>query len=402
MYGREIYLARNQYCAHTLSNRFAVFPNFYFDAHIAEHFISLSLITISIFRFLSRIQMRSKPEGLTLEPQVLRTSQESLITNTMTLQLEFPICEESHYMPGNSVVEKIRIKEDGVVSSHESTEDFSFQSLKIGPILGRGSQAKVRKALHVESNVIYALKQFTGSDCIDSMKKTFIMELRNIISLPPHKNLVQSYQAFFRNGHFMILMEYMKNGTLKELYNRVGPLSESTLRVVACDLLSGLSFLVKCGIVHRDIKPSNILISSDCIAKISDFGVSTYVTASILQNTVSSVGSHLYMAPERLRGDPYSFPSDVWSIGVTIAECFLGRYPFVNTEEIDPFYLSNEIVDGLAQVQWSREPSYELKDFLSQCLTHEPSKRPRAHELLNHKFVQSAQRGFLQEKFVNS
>ena len=335
--------------------------------------------------------MPLKQGGLFLQDMELQRSQESLITNTMTLQVEMPIYTEDNITSERSAtIEKIRVKDNGVLDRKETTKRVTFQSLRIGRIIGEGSQAKVRKALHVESGVIYALKQFTGSDCVDSMKKVFEMELRKVVSLPFHENLVNSIEAFFRNGHFMILMEYMKHGTLKSLYRKKGFLLDEVLKVIAKHLLSGLSFLEKCGIVHRDIKPSNILLSENGVAKISDFGVSTYVTASILQNTVSSVGSQLYMAPERLRGDPYSFPSDIWSLGLTIAECRLGTYPFAVGENIDAFTLCDEIAEGTAKVIWNNKISHELIDFVNTCLTFNPHERPSASTLLSHPFVRTS------------
>ncbi|KNH04672.1 mitogen-activated protein kinase [Perkinsela sp. CCAP 1560/4] len=325
---------------------------------------------------------------LSLEEIGLQQSQESLITNTMTLQVELRICpdgENEQEQP--AVTERIRVKENGVENIRGDRVKVPFQSLKVGPILGEGSQAKVRKALHFESGKLYALKQFTGTGCIDSMKKLFEIELRKVVTIPFHENLVNSVEAFFRNGHFMILMEYVKHGTLREIYLRRNCLTEDELQIVSRHLFRGLCYLEKCGIVHRDIKPSNILISEDGIAKISDFGISTYVNASFLQSTIASVGSHPYMAPERMRGDPYSFNSDVWSAGLTIAECYLGEYAFGGKYKADSFSLCNQLTNGKPLIQWKPGTSRNFIDFVEKCLIHDPRLRPSAATLLNHPFI---------------
>ncbi len=74
-------------------------------------------------------------------------------------------------------------------------------------------------------------------------------------------------------------------------------------------------------------QPSNLLLTSKGDLKISDFGVSGQLTSSV-SNCLSWVGTVTYMSPERIRGDEYSYDSDVWSMGLTLVECALGRYPY--------------------------------------------------------------------------
>lgn len=80
-------------------------------------------------------------------------------------------------------------------------------------------------------------------------------------------------------------------------------------------------------VVHRDIKPSNLLLNGAGEVKISDFGVSGQLASSV-SNCLSWVGTVTYMSPERIKGDSYSFDSDLWSLGLTLLECALGRFPY--------------------------------------------------------------------------
>ena len=84
--------------------------------------------------------------------------------------------------------------------------------------------------------------------------------------------------------------------------------------------------------VHRDIKPSNILINSRGEVKISDFGVSVVISQK--GHAMTQIGSTAYMSPERIRGLTHDASSDIWSFGLTMAECALGVYPLL-TEDID-------------------------------------------------------------------
>ena len=92
-------------------------------------------------------------------------------------------------------------------------------------------------------------------------------------------------------------------------------------------MLQGLDYLSEKKIIHRDIKPSNILLNRNGEAKISDFGLSKQMTASI-QAFHSFQGTYLYMSPERLKTDDYGFDSDIWSLGLSIAECAIGKFPY--------------------------------------------------------------------------
>lgn len=91
-------------------------------------------------------------------------------------------------------------------------------------------------------------------------------------------------------------------------------------------MLMGLEYLhTKRKIIHRDIKPQNILINSKGEIKITDFGISS--TIHTMQKLTTYVGTAIYMSPERLLGEKYDRDSDLWSLGVLMAECLLGEHP---------------------------------------------------------------------------
>ena len=90
--------------------------------------------------------------------------------------------------------------------------------------------------------------------------------------------------------------------------------------------------------LHRDIKPDNILVESNLgLAKLSDFGISKTLVdgfgGSSNEHTRTYTGTLCYMSPERLESLDYSYPSDVWSLGVVVYEMATGEHPYPKTEK---------------------------------------------------------------------
>mmetsp|Transcript_26274 Transcript_26274/g.23154 ORF Transcript_26274/g.23154 Transcript_26274/m.23154 type:complete len:164 (+) Transcript_26274:41-532(+) len=143
-------------------------------------------------------------------------------------------------------------------------------------------------------------------------------------------------------------------------------------------------------VIHRDIKPSNLLINSQGQVKIADFGVSGKI-----ENTLSYretwVGTVTYMSPERCKGEKYNYDTDIWSLGLTILECALGRYPYF---EPGRDYKNIQYFDLLEMISKSPVPdlpkdkfSDNIRDFVAICLRKEVGTRSSAAELLRHPFV---------------
>jgi serine/threonine protein kinase len=179
----------------------------------------------------------------------------------------------------------------------------------------------------------------------------------------------------------------MDCGSLEDIYKTVGKIPESVLSEITCQVLQGLVYLKNKKIIHRDIKPSNILLNKRGKAKISDFGMSKKLTTSITCfNTFK--GTFHYMSPERIQGESHSFDSDIWSLGLTIAECCFGKLPFAESKQVE--------VDMWEVLSWAQEfpenmkkqvCSEEFKEFCNKCVETNPEDRPSPEELLEFKWI---------------
>lgn len=189
-----------------------------------------------------------------------------------------------------------------------------------------------------------------------------------------------------RNGEIEVLLEYMDGGSLEGAHIR----QEHILSDLARQVLSGLAYLHKRKIVHRDIKPSNLLINSSKNVKIADFGVSR-ILAQTMDPCNSAVGTIAYMSPERINTDLNhgrydGYAGDIWSLGVSVLEFYLGRFPFAVGRQGD--WASLMFAICFAQPPEAPEmASREFRDFISRCLQKDPHSRWTAAQLLQHPFI---------------
>lgn len=171
---------------------------------------------------------------------------------------------------------------------------------------------------------------------------------------------------------------------------------------IAEAVLGGLKYLYLAHrIMHRDIKPSNILVNSKGQIKLCDFGVSSELVNSVAD---TFVGTGTYMAPERIQGSPYTVKSDVWSVGLSLMELAIGKFPFtIEAEDGEEEEAGGPqgILDLLQQIVLEPAPKLPksdafpqiLEDVVSKCLMKNPEERPTPQELYDtDPFLQAAKR----------
>jgi mitogen-activated protein kinase kinase kinase len=170
-----------------------------------------------------------------------------------------------------------------------------------------------------------------------------------------------------------IFLEYISGGSIGSCYRKHGPFE---LRVVASltrQVLAGLAYLHREGILHRDLKSDNILLDLDGTCKISDFGISKR-SENVYGNDKSNnmQGSIFWMAPEVVRssGEGYSAKVDIWSLGCVVIEMLDGRRPWAKEEAVGAiFKISQGEQPPLPACVQTDEPEYRnAREFLAECL----------------------------------
>jgi len=288
-------------------------------------------------------------------------------------------------------------------SPPSSASPTSFRSLHASDlhvlgVLGRGSSGVVYRAFHAPSVSLVALKMISIAE--RDKRQQLTHELRTLHDLSGGGNggggggggcayTIGFHGAYFDASHIYIGLEYMDAGSLDDLVEQHGAMSEHALAYVFERVFKGVKYLHKQHIIHRDIKPHNILYNSRGEFKVTDFGIISNLKArdeeAAIKEAKTFVGTLLYMSPERIGGQPYSYACDIWSVALSMLTCRVGQFAI---EHQSHWQLVHAIQGGEAILNaFSREQvSDTLRDLLAHCLRANPAERPTAAECLLHPF----------------
>eukprot|EP01012_Entosiphon_sulcatum_P031820 TRINITY_DN4053_c0_g1_i1.p1 TRINITY_DN4053_c0_g1~~TRINITY_DN4053_c0_g1_i1.p1 ORF type:complete len:524 (-),score=47.16 TRINITY_DN4053_c0_g1_i1:149-1720(-) len=285
----------------------------------------------------------------------------------------------------------ITVTPNGIAQSRQQSSlgGLASEDLEILGTLGSGSSASVKKVRHKTTKQIFALKiiRLGNPSQVDQIKKELIV-LYHDGQKSPH--IVNFYGAYSVDGAVHMLVEAMAGSLADILARTPSGISEDIIACIARPALDGLDYLHHIRrLVHRDMKPHNILFGKDGRIKITDFGVTSQAekTPSDPSAFVGTVG---YMSLERLSGGACSYAADVWSMGITLLELYLGRHPLQPPGGQDVKFWA--VLHTLKTSGAPRAPDDAGEDFkgiIASCLHMDEHKRPSTTELLNHPFLRS-------------
>lgn len=313
----------------------------------------------------------------------------ALIRERRQLNLSLPLPEPSERRP-RFTLPLPPAATTSVATNNCSSSAISAADLERLKVLGHGNGGTVYKVRHKRTSTNYALKIVKG-DSDPTVRRQLYREME-ILRRTDSPYVVHCNAIFEKpTGDIWILMEYMNCGTLETLLKANGTFSEPQLAHVARQVLNGLNYLHSQKIIHRDIKPTNLLVNSDMEVKIADFGVSKMMCRT-LDNCNSYVGTCAYMSPERFDPDTYGgnyngYASDIWSLGLTLMELYMGHFPLL------PPGQRPDWATLMCAICFGEPPtlpegvSEEFRSFIECCLQKESGKRWTVAQLLTHPFV---------------
>jgi len=219
-------------------------------------------------------------------------------------------------------------------------------------------------------------------DSRKNMSETLVQEAITAAKIS-HRNVVSIYDVVSTKKTAFIAMEYIKGESLFDLLSRRSSLPLNYTLAIAVAVLKGLHSAHKMGFVHRDIKPGNVLLDINGDIKLTDFGT-TALMHTLTQDAIT--GTPPYMAPETHQSGIVSIQSDLFAVGVVIAECLLGENPFQEKKlaQTREKIINKQVV--FPQQLMATGPK-GVFDVIASLLNKDPNQRPASAAEAAHSLV---------------
>lgn len=262
------------------------------------------------------------------------------------------------------------------VKQHEIS-DSDFETIEC---IGQGSYSQVFSAKHLPSGTTVALKKMSRQFIVKrSMEEQLKCEI-NVHRKLRHQHIVRLYSYYLTSASVVLVMEYCKNGTLRDRLEKMEKFDELRASRYARQTARALLYLHENNITHRDLKLENILLDGNGVVKIADFGWSREISG---EGRATVCGTLDYLSPEMLLNSPHTSKTDVWSLGAVIVEMLSGKAPFFRDTE----------KDTLRAIR-CEEPNIPLhlsesaRSLVLQMLQKDPNIRPSMRDVLQHPWIQ--------------
>ncbi|HEV2685569.1 MAG TPA: Stk1 family PASTA domain-containing Ser/Thr kinase [Actinomycetota bacterium] len=189
---------------------------------------------------------------------------------------------------------------------------------------GMGAVYRARDQVLDRTVAVKVLK--SGGDDPEFVAK-FKAEATNAARLS-HPNIVHVFDFGYENGQPYMAMEFVDGQNLREILSSRHVLRPDVAARIALQVASALEHARRNGLMHRDIKPENILITTDGVVKVADFGLSRALAESRATQANVLMGTAAYLAPEQVQGETVDHRADIYALGIVLFEMLTGKLPF--------------------------------------------------------------------------
>ncbi|MFD9706136.1 WD40 repeat domain-containing serine/threonine protein kinase [Lentzea sp. NPDC059081] len=213
----------------------------------------------------------------------------------------------------------------------DATGSLVAQRYRLVQVIGTGGMGRVWLGRDEVIGREVAIKELLLPAGLDEQQRALLchraMREAQLAGQLNHPGIVTVHDVVEYNGTPMIVMEFVRGGSLSDLLKAQGALPPDQVAYIATSMLGALRVAHEAGIVHRDLKPANVLLSGDRVV-ITDFGIARLTGDVPLTTDGSIVGTPAYMAPEQGTGAPITPATDMWSLGATLYAAVEGRPPY--------------------------------------------------------------------------
>ncbi|KAJ7952201.1 Kinase [Quillaja saponaria] len=281
----------------------------------------------------------------------------------------------------------------GRMGSNQRTYSANPSDYKLLEEVGYGASATVYRAIYLPLNEVVAVKCLDLDRCNSNFDD--IRREAQTMSLIDHPNVVRAYCSFVVERNLWVIMPFMAEGSCLHLMKIAYPdgFEEAAIGSILKETLKALDYLHKQGHIHRDVKAGNILLDTNGVVKLADFGVSAcmFDTGDRQHSRNTFVGTPCWMAPEVLQpGNGYNSKADIWSFGITALELAHGHAPFSKYPPMKVLLMTIQNAPPGLDYDRDKRFSKSFKEMVAMCLVKDQTKRPTAEKLLKHSFFKHA------------
>jgi len=305
------------------------------------------------------------------------------------------------------------------MSANEDIDKHVLRKYEILQKMGKGAYGIVWKAIDKKTRETVALKKiFDAFQNATDAQRTF-REIMFLQELHGHENIIKLLNVLKADNDRDIYLVFEHMETDLHAVIRANILEDIHKQYTMYQLLKALKYMHSANVLHRDMKPSNLLLNSECLVKVADFGLARSIASFENVNVANPVltdyvATRWYRAPEILLGsNKYTKGVDMWSIGCILGELLGGKPMFPGTSTMNQLDRIIEVTGrpNAEDIEAIRSPfaatmleslppsnprslsdmypnaSAEALDLLRKLLQFNPIKRITAEEALAHPFV---------------
>jgi len=275
-----------------------------------------------------------------------------------------------------------------------SLKDFDYEEIKV---IGRGQYGKAHLVRYTKDTQLYICKTIDLT-CLSKKERESALQEVELLRRLDHPNIVEYKRSFFMGDTLAIAMQYCEGGDIanyiKDLAKRRERFLEVHIMNYLVQILQALQYIHSERILHRDLKTSNLFLTKmKQLVKLGDFGISRVLEGSI-EAALTVVGTPYYMSPEVCENKPYTFKSDVWSLGCVLYELCMLKHAFSADNLLGLVYkIVSDKYEPIPKMY-----SLNLNALIQRMLNKSADARPSVGDLLAESYVQSFMQDYVKTK----
>ncbi|MFN3190716.1 MAG: serine/threonine protein kinase [Aureliella sp.] len=269
---------------------------------------------------------------------------------------------------------------------------------RVEKTLGRGGMGTVYLGVHAKTSEVVAIKVIAAGVANQvRFRRRFEAEIRTLQKLK-HPNIVSLQGVGEERGLLFYTMEYVDGQSLHDHLRHHTRLPWEDVVEVGVQVTAALKHAHDLGIIHRDLKPANLMLNSDGVIKLTDFGIAKLFGSADMTAAGAVIGTADYMPPEQAEGKGVTAKSDLYGLGSVLYALLCGKPPFTG----------KSVPEVLYAVRYNPVPSIDqrvedvpqaLSELIHDLLEKSPSKRPPTTLVVRNRLL-SIQKGM--ERIVES